>query len=151
MDEGRGGGAYYSHPKQTPGNRQLREADGMKLGGFIAAGLVGAAAALYVARKRPGAAAAAGSAAGELWSSLAGKAVSGILRRSTKMRELKPQARTSSSAAAASGDKRSNAAIGTSSDGEAWTQIAALVGNDPAVKRETEKILSEAGSSAQTH
>ncbi len=112
----------------------------MKLGGFIAGSLIGAAAALYVARKRPGAAAVASGIAGELWSKAAGKAMSGMIANKSGASQRRSSGRSSS------GKSSSRVA-----DSGSWERIAALVNSDPEVKKESEKIIAEASSSPATH
>ncbi|MGU3470336.1 hypothetical protein ACLBWT_04115 [Paenibacillus sp. D51F] len=112
----------------------------MKLGGFIAGSLIGAAAALYVARKRPGAAAAASGIAGKLWSKAAGRAMSGMIRNKSGATPRRSPVRSSS------GNGSSRVA-----DSGSWERIAALVNSDPEVKKESEKIIAEASSSPATH
>lgn len=116
----------------------------LRLGSFIAGGIAGAAAALYVARKRPGLAAAAGVAAGQLWSGVVRKSMAGALRQGmgTIGRSAKPVAPEP-----AVSERRAEPAAAHAGDAQAWAQIAALVSSDPAVKKETDKLLAEAGAS----
>ncbi|MCM3747373.1 hypothetical protein M3223_08395 [Paenibacillus pasadenensis] len=118
----------------------------MKLGTFIVGGVAGAAAALYIARKKPGLAAAAGVAAGQLWSGAVRRSMSAVLKRQSHGEREAEVKRDQHEVIERNAPQHSGAA-----DSQAWAQIAALVSSDPAVKRETEKIMIEAGTNMPPH
>lgn len=107
----------------------------MRLSGFIIGGLVGAAATMYVSRKRPGTFAWATSAVSNAASNMMGKTVSNMMNNGY-MQE-----------ASGFAPKHTDATAGRSE--AAWEQIEAIVNSDPAIKKEAEKIKAE--SSAITH
>ncbi|QJC51838.1 hypothetical protein HGI30_09950 [Paenibacillus albicereus] len=119
----------------------------MRLGTFIAGGIAGAAATLYVARKRPGLASAAGVVAGQLWSGVVRKSMAGALRGGKGV--VAASARSASPKPAAAVRREEDAPH--AGDAQAWAQIAALVSSDPAVKKETDKLLAEAGAVLPPH
>lgn len=106
----------------------------MKLSGFLVGGIMGAAAAMYIARKRPGAMSWAASAFSDVSKSVARKSVSKMMSNSKV-------------------DKASNFAPKHSDDTAvkseaAWGQIEAIVNSDPDLKREADKIKAESSSPA---
>lgn len=108
----------------------------MKLSGLLFGGLVGAAATLYVSRKKPGAVAWASSAMSDMCASAAGKAFSmmagGAKWKAEAMKSApKPSADTAATSAAA------------------WERIESFIQSDPAVKLEVDKI--KADSAAISH
>lgn len=107
----------------------------MRMSGFIVGGLLGMAAALYASRKRPGMAAWAVDATGEMMSSAKNKLIGRVMER-------KLTSWTKEAADAA--PKRSSASADNSA--AAWQQIGALIESDPEVKRETEAIMKTAAS-----
>ncbi|SDR85656.1 hypothetical protein SAMN05444162_0205 [Paenibacillaceae bacterium GAS479] len=119
----------------------------MKLGSLIVGGVAGAAMALYVARKRPGMAAAASVAVSQLWSGAVRKSLSGMIKKNISGDRSSVHEHDSRSTAA----PRQETGNSGASDAQAWAQIAALVSSDPAAKKETEKIMSEAGASPPLH
>ncbi|GMK42742.1 hypothetical protein PCCS19_58020 [Paenibacillus sp. CCS19] len=110
----------------------------MRMSGFIIGGLLGMAAAMYASRKRPGMAAWAVDATGDMMSAakrkLIGRAMEHKLSSWTKE-------------AADVTPKRSAASADNSA--AAWQQIGALIESDPAVKRETEAIMKAAASGSE--
>ncbi|MWC28436.1 hypothetical protein [Paenibacillus sp. MMS18-CY102] len=112
----------------------------MKMSGFIVGGLLGMAAAMYAARKRPGLAAWAVDAAGDMMSSAKNKMVSKVVER--KMAKWSKEA-------AHAAPKPSAASAGNTA--EAWKQLGALVESDPELKRETEAIMASATNSGDAH
>ncbi|MFD1955761.1 hypothetical protein ACFSL6_16725 [Paenibacillus thailandensis] len=97
--------------------------------GFIVGGLIGAAAAMVWARRRPAAAARLTEAVSGMGSRLAGWAVSGWVNRSW--------------------DKAADAVPKPSSDTEAnsksnLNKIEAILNSDPALKQEVSRIREEA-------
>jgi hypothetical protein len=107
----------------------------MKLSGFLVGGLIGAAATVYVSRRRPGAVTWAANAVSDVCSSVARKSVSKIMSKSFK-----------EEAANLAPKHADDTAVKSEA---AWGQIEAIVNNDPALKRETDKIKAE--SSAVAH
>ncbi|OBZ17819.1 MULTISPECIES: hypothetical protein [Bacillales] len=107
----------------------------MKLSGFLVGGLIGAAATVYVSRRRPGAVSWAANAVSDVCSSVARKSVSKIMSKSFK-----------EEAANLSPKHADDTAVKSEA---AWGQIEAIVNSDPALKRETDKIKAE--SSAVAH
>lgn len=105
------------------------------MSGFIIGGLLGMAAALYASRKRPGMAAWAVDATGEMMSSAKNKLIGRVVQR--KFRSWTKEAADVT-------PKRSAASAGNSA--AAWQQIGALIESDPEVKRETEAIMRSASS-----
>jgi hypothetical protein len=101
----------------------------MRWTGFLVGGLVGAVAAAYVARTRPGMFAWASSAAGNAWSGMAGRALDAAVNRKFGTATAAPGAPAASPA----------------KSGEAWGQIQTIVNSDPAVKKEAQEIMAEAG------
>ncbi|QAY66188.1 hypothetical protein [Paenibacillus protaetiae] len=99
--------------------------------GFIVGGLVGAAAAMVFARKRPDAAARLSHAVTGIGSKLTGFAVSGMMNRS--MHEAAKQVPKPSS------DTKAHS-------GEEWGKLEALIESDPSVKQEVSRIKEEAAS-----
>lgn len=107
----------------------------MKLSGLLFGGLIGAAATLYVSRKKPGAVAWASSAMSDVCASAAGKAFSmmagGARARNEAMQIVpKPSVDTAATSAAA------------------WERIESFIQSDPAVQREVDKIKAESSSIA---
>lgn len=107
----------------------------MKLSSLLVGGLIGAAATVYVSRKRPGAFAWAASAMSDVSSTIVGKSVSKMMNGNWKQE------------AATMAPKPSDDTVVKS--GAAWDQIEAIVNNDPALKKEADSIRAE--SSAITH
>lgn len=102
----------------------------MRLSGLLFGGLIGAAATLYVSRKKPGAVAWASSAMGDMFASAAGKAfsmmASGSRLKGEAMKSApKPSADTAATSAAA------------------WERIESFIQSDPGVKAEVDKIKAE--------
>ncbi|QNK55394.1 hypothetical protein [Paenibacillus sp. PAMC21692] len=102
----------------------------MKLSGLILGGIVGAAATMYVSRKRPDMAARASGAVADMCASAAGKAFSMMAGRARMNSEAmksapKPSADTAATSAAA------------------WERIESFIESDPSVKREVDKIKAE--------
>lgn len=107
----------------------------MRLNGFLVGGLIGAAATVYIARRRPGAIAWAAGAMSDVSSNVIGKTVSRMMNNNQMNN------------AATITPKQSD---GTAVKSEAaWEQIEAIVNSNPGVKREAEKIKAE--SSRLTH
>ncbi|RCW51142.1 hypothetical protein [Paenibacillus prosopidis] len=107
----------------------------MKLSGFLVGGLIGAAATVYVSRKRPGAIAWAASALSDISSNVVGKSVSMMMNKNWKQEAA---------------DMTPKHIDGSAVKSEAaWGQIEAIVNSDPDLKREAEKIKAE--SSALAH
>lgn len=106
----------------------------MRLSGLLVGGLIGAAAALLVSRKRPGAAAWAAGAVNEAYSAVTGRLVNGMMKNDW----LKGAA---SSAPKSTDDTAANSAA-------AWERIEALMSRDEEAKREAEKIKAESSSMA---
>jgi hypothetical protein len=106
----------------------------MKLSGFIVGGLLGAAATVYVSRRRPGTFAWASSAISNAASNMMGKSVSKIMNNGL-MHE-----------AANVAPKHTDASAGRSE--AAWEQIEAIVSSDPAIKKEADKIKAETSALA---
>ena len=105
----------------------------MKWTSIMVGGIIGAAATLYFSRKRPGAVAWAASA----MSDVAGKSMAKMFSASSDWkREAVAQAPKHSD------DTAANSAA-------AWEQIEAFVENDPAVKREVNKIRAETSTISQ--
>ncbi|WP_274651675.1 hypothetical protein [Paenibacillus humicola] len=100
----------------------------MRWSGFLVGGIVGIAAAAYMAKRRPGMFALASSAANEAWSGMKGSAVGAVMNRKF------------GDAAASAGHHAAH------QSGEAWGQIEKLVNSDPAVKKQANEIMSEAGT-----
>lgn len=88
---------------------------------------MGAAATLYLSRKRPGAVAWASAAMSSFCSSMVKKAVNGVLAKKGA-KELTVMTATSGAAAKPSA--------------ETWSQVESIVESDPAVKREVEDMVS---------
>lgn len=105
----------------------------MRLSGFIVGGLLGAAAAMYASRKRPGMTGWAVEAAGGMVSSAKNKLVGKVMERKLNQwgKEAVHEAPKPSAASA-------------ESSADAWRQIGALVESDPALKRETQAIMQSA-------
>ncbi|RIX53458.1 hypothetical protein D3P08_08430 [Paenibacillus nanensis] len=101
----------------------------MRMSGIMLGGLLGAAATLYLSRKRPGAMAWASSA----MSDIASKSVTKVMNGGWKKE-----------AAAALAPKHSEDTAAKSA--AAWEQINAIVESDPSVKREVNKIKAESSS-----
>ncbi|KQO17432.1 hypothetical protein [Paenibacillus sp. Leaf72] len=106
----------------------------MRLRGFLLGGLAGAAAALYVARKRPGTAALAAGVLASACSTIGHKAMSLWNNDWTKKAVNK-------------GPKRTDDTAGKFGDG--WVQIEAMMNSDPELKQQAEEIMAE--SSNKTH
>jgi hypothetical protein len=104
----------------------------MRWTGFLLGGLAGAAAAVYMAKRRPGMFAWASTAAGEVWEGWTSRAANAMVNRKfgNETMQAKP--------------KNINGVVNNT--GEAWTQIQTLVNSDPNVKQEAEKIVAEAQS-----
>lgn len=106
----------------------------MKLSGMLVGGLLGAAATMYVARKRPGAFAWASSAVSDACASIVGKTMDKVISANWKKEAAKAAPKYSDD------NVKSSAA--------ALEQIEAFVESDPAVKREVDRIKSESSSIA---
>lgn len=107
----------------------------MKLNGFLVGGLIGAAATVYISRRKPGAMSWAANAMSNAYSAVARKSVSGMMGK------------PSMDGAANLDPKHSeNTAVRSEA---AWEQIKAIVNSDPAIRHEADKIKAEA--SAHTH
>jgi hypothetical protein len=106
----------------------------MKLSGFLVGGLIGAAATVYVSRKRPGAIAWAAGALSDISSNVVNKSVSMMMNKSWKQEAAVMVPKHTDDSAA-----KSEAA---------WGQIEAIVNSDPNLKREAEKIKAESSSLA---
>lgn len=107
----------------------------MKLSGFLVGGLIGAAATVYVSRRKPGAVSWAANAISDVCSSVARKSVSKIMSKTFK------------DEAAVLSPKHSDDTAEKSE--AAWGRIEAIVNSDPVLKREADKIKAE--SSSLTH
>ncbi|SFI56410.1 hypothetical protein SAMN02799624_01396 [Paenibacillus sp. UNC496MF] len=101
----------------------------MKWSVFLLGGLAGAAAAAYVAKKRPGMFAWATSAAGMAMSGVSRRAMGAVVSR--KFGEARH-----ASAAHAEGAARDSAG--------AWGQIEMMLNSDPGLKHQVDAIKSEA-------
>ncbi|MBD3918767.1 hypothetical protein H8B09_08400 [Paenibacillus sp. PR3] len=110
----------------------------MRMSGFIIGGLLGMAAALYASRKRPGMAAWAVDATGDLMSSARKRLMGRVMER--KLSSWTKEAADAT-------PKRSAASAGNSA--AAWQQIGALIESDPEVKRETEAIMKSTASGSE--
>ncbi|MBD2869625.1 hypothetical protein [Paenibacillus arenilitoris] len=104
----------------------------MRLSGLLVGGLLGAAATVYLSKRRPGAVAWAGHALSDVSSRIARKSMSKIMNNNWKEEAVTMAPKHSDDTAA-----KSEAA---------WEQIEAIVESDPAVKREAEKIKAESSS-----
>ncbi|MDQ6418264.1 hypothetical protein RB620_02320 [Paenibacillus sp. LHD-117] len=108
----------------------------MRISGLLFGGLLGAAATLYVSRKKPGAVVWASHAMSDVCASVAGKAFSMMRGGSQwKAEAMKSAPKSSDDTAAVSA--------------AAWERIESFIQSDPSVKREVDKIKAE--SSAITH
>ncbi|MGM0880500.1 MAG: hypothetical protein ACQEXQ_05590 [Bacillota bacterium] len=106
----------------------------MKLSGFLVGGLIGAAATVYVSRKRPGAIAWAAGAVSDISSNVVGKSVSMFMNKNWKQE-----------AAVMAPKHTDDSAVKSEA---AWGQIEAIVNSDPDLKREAEKIKAESSTLA---
>ncbi|BBH21027.1 hypothetical protein Back11_23720 [Paenibacillus baekrokdamisoli] len=104
----------------------------MKWTGFLIGSLAGVAAAVYVAKKRPGMFAWASSSAGEVWTGMRGKAFNAVINHKFDHETKEKTAKQTGSSKDQSNDS--------------WGQIEMLVNSDPSVKREAEQIVSETKS-----
>ncbi|CAM3968755.1 hypothetical protein L1N85_03915 [Paenibacillus alkaliterrae] len=104
----------------------------MKLSGFLVGSLIGAAATVYVSRRRPGAVSWAANAMSDVCSSVTRKAMAKIMSKDFKEE------------AAAFAPKHSDDTAEKSE--AAWVQIETIVNKDPALKREADKIKAESSS-----
>lgn len=96
---------------------------------------MGVAAAVYVSRKKPGTAAWAAGALSTACSALSKKTMAMMMNGNWKAQAMSSAPKpTDGTAAKSEGD---------------WEQIEALINSDPAVKKQTDRILAE--SSATTH
>ena len=111
----------------------------MRLSSLLFGGLIGAAATLYISRKKPGAVQWASSAVSDSLSSMSGKAMSKIINMDWKH---------GANEAMTNVPKPSDDTAETSAG--AWGQIESIIESDPQVKTEVEKIKAES-SSAITH
>ncbi|WP_054024348.1 hypothetical protein [Bacillus sp. FJAT-28004] len=107
----------------------------MKLSGFLVGGLIGAAATVYVSRRRPGAVSWAANAFSDVCSTVARKSVAKMMSKSMNQ-----------NASALSPKHSDDTAVKSEA---AWGQIEAIVNSDPALKKEADKIKAE--SSAIAH
>lgn len=107
----------------------------MKLSGLLFGGLLGAAATLYISRKRPGTVAWMTGAMSDMYSNVAKKTMTSLMNADWKKEAMeiapKPTDDTAEKSAAA------------------WEQIEAFVESDADLKREVNKIKAE--SSTLTH
>lgn len=101
----------------------------MRMSGIMLGGIIGAAATLYLTRKRPGAIAWASSA----MSDIASKSVTKVMNGDWKKEAAKALAPKQSENTAAK-------------SAAAWEQINAIVDSDPTLKREVNKIKAESSS-----
>ncbi len=107
----------------------------MKLSGFVVGSLLGAAATVYLSRKRPGAVAWAAGALSDVCHSATNRTIAkwmnkGIGREAAAMISPKPSDDTAGKSEAA------------------WGQIEAIVASDPELKKETDKIKAESSNVA---
>ncbi|RJE90012.1 hypothetical protein D3P07_07285 [Paenibacillus sp. 1011MAR3C5] len=108
----------------------------MKLSGLLFGGIIGAAATMYVAKKKPATVAWAAGAMSDMCSGIVRKSVAKMVNADWKKE-----------AAAGLSPKPSDDTAGKSA--AAWEQIEAIVETDPSLKREVNKIKAE--SSAMSH
>lgn len=108
----------------------------MKLSGLLFGGIIGAAATIYVARKKPATVAWAAGAMSELCSNMTRKSVAKFMNAANGKKE-----------AVGLAPKPSDDTAGKSE--AAWEQIEAILEKDPSLKREVNKIKAE--SSALSH
>lgn len=106
----------------------------MRLRGLLLGGIIGAAATVYVSRRKPGLVAWAASAASDVCSTVARKSVSKIMSKGMNM------------GASTLTPKPSDDTAGKSE--AAWAQIESIVNSDPALKQEADKIKAESSSFA---
>ncbi|WP_168119183.1 hypothetical protein [Paenibacillus sp. HB172176] len=111
----------------------------MRLSSMLFGGLIGAAATLYISRKKPGAAMRASRAVSGALSSMSGKAMSKMINM-----DWKHGANEAMSHVPKPTDDTAETSAG------AWEQIEALIENDPEVKAEVDQIKAES-SSNMTH
>ncbi|GKU79572.1 hypothetical protein [Paenibacillus sp. L3-i20] len=106
----------------------------MKLSGLLFGGLIGAAATIYISKKRPGVFAFASSAMTDLCSNLVNKSVTKMMRSDWKdeVTTVVPKS---------TDDTAKKSAV-------AWEQIELLLQSDPALKQEVDKIKAESSSLA---
>ncbi|QHT60509.1 hypothetical protein GXP70_11565 [Paenibacillus lycopersici] len=102
----------------------------MKWSVFLLGGLAGAAAAAYVAKKRPGMFAWATSAAGHAVTGVSRRAMGAMVNRRFGMETMH------------SAPKRSS--VSAKESGAAWGQIEMLLNSDPGVKQQVDEIKAEA-------
>ncbi|MBM7564457.1 hypothetical protein [Paenibacillus sacheonensis] len=102
----------------------------MKWSVFLLGGLAGAAAASYMAKKRPGMFAWATSAAGQAMTSASRKAMGAVVSRKFGGEMM------------SSSPKHSNAQAKDSSN--SWGQIELMLNSDPGLKRQVDEIKAEA-------
>ena len=107
----------------------------MKLSSILFGGLLGAAATLYVARKRPGATAWAASALSEACSAVGKKSLSMIVNQKLK--------------AYSSQSSQSKHKTSSNHSPANWSQIESLINQDSELKAQASKIMAE--SSTHTH
>ncbi|MBH5317989.1 hypothetical protein I6N90_09245 [Paenibacillus sp. GSMTC-2017] len=107
----------------------------MKLSGLLFGGLIGAAATIYLSKKRPGAIAFASSAMSDLGTILVNKSVTKFIQSDWKDEAVTNAPKSSDDTAKKSA--------------QSWEQIELLLNSDPALKQEVEKIKAE--SSSITH
>ncbi|REK77281.1 hypothetical protein [Paenibacillus paeoniae] len=107
----------------------------MKLSGLLFGGIIGAAATMYVARKKPAAVAWAAGAMSEVCSGMARKTVAKFMNADWKKEGLGLSPKHSDDTAEKSA--------------AAWEQIEAILESDPSLKREANKIKAE--SSVMSH
>ncbi|MFC4808460.1 hypothetical protein [Paenibacillus sp. GCM10023250] len=101
----------------------------MKWSAFLIGGLAGAAAAAYVAKKRPGMFAWATSAAGMAMSGVSRRAMGAVVNRKFGEARHASAKHTESSARDSAG---------------AWGQIEMMLSSDPSLKNQVDAIRSEA-------
>ena len=105
----------------------------MRLSGFILGGIVGMAAAAYMAQKRPGSLAWAGNATGQLVSGMKGRILETALTRKF-------------GADAAPKEPHKKSAGETAKSEESWETIEHLLSSDPEAKAAANEIIADSGS-----
>ncbi|MGG1635673.1 hypothetical protein AB4Z45_27075 [Paenibacillus sp. MCAF9] len=107
----------------------------MRLSGFLVGGIIGAAATVYLSRRKPGAVSWAAHAFSDVCSNVARNSVAKMMSKSVK-----------ENASALSPKHSDDTAVKSEA---AWGQIEAIVNSDPSLKKEADKIKAE--SSAFSH
>lgn len=101
----------------------------MRWTGFLLGSLAGAAAAAYIAKKRPGMFAWATAACANMASGLKGRTIEAVINTGAKNKSKHANPKTDGSA--------------SGNSAAAWGQIEMLMNSDPAVKKEAERITAE--------